>query len=257
MISRIQLFACRTHQIDVHLGMAERTVAAVARHHPLGAFLRRDLGNQVDAPVLVHQARAVLEAHVAVVLLLEHLHTHTTINKSPRLHFTPGFITHSGPLCAPRRLACPVCVLVVRFACGSSLDAELARTAALPDSDRIARSWAAGSWNNLRQAICKYCSVERKIRGFCDGKLFVTEVSHTGSARLRSAGRTEWRGDYRTGCALEDWVCPLNALIVCSLLWTDVRPATTPRNQHKHGWFARFYADSRPYGQQCCQVRGD
>lgn len=62
-----------THQINVHFRVAERTVAAVARHHTLGALLRRNLRNQIDAPVLVHQTRAVLEAYVAVVLLFEHL----------------------------------------------------------------------------------------------------------------------------------------------------------------------------------------
>lgn len=53
--------------------MSERTVAAVTRNHALGALFGRNLGNQIDAPVLVHHSCGRLKADVTVVLLLEQL----------------------------------------------------------------------------------------------------------------------------------------------------------------------------------------
>jgi len=63
----------RPHQVDVHLGMTQRTIAAVAEDNSFGALLGWHLLDELDAPVLVHIPLGVHEPGIAVVLLIEHL----------------------------------------------------------------------------------------------------------------------------------------------------------------------------------------
>lgn len=53
--------------------MPEWTIAAVTGHHTLGALFGRNLGDQIDSPVLVDQSSRVGETQIAIVVLLKHL----------------------------------------------------------------------------------------------------------------------------------------------------------------------------------------
>lgn len=82
--------------------MAEGTVAAITVDHAGGALLGRDLGDQLDGPVLVHVSLCVDEARVAIVVLLEDLRATGIYSES---------LLRNHAMSA--KLTCPVCVTLV------------------------------------------------------------------------------------------------------------------------------------------------
>lgn len=63
----------RLIEVDEHSRMAERSVAAVARDHPIVAQDWRCVGNQVDRELLVDLLLPVQESGQSVVVLFPHL----------------------------------------------------------------------------------------------------------------------------------------------------------------------------------------
>lgn len=61
------------YQINVDFWMAERTVASVAVNNALFTLFGWNLVDKLDAPVLIHIALGICEAHIAIVVLVEYL----------------------------------------------------------------------------------------------------------------------------------------------------------------------------------------
>lgn len=62
-----------TYQIDIDLGVAQSSVSTVAPDNAICGFNGCYLVDQFDAPVLIHIAFGIDEAHIAVIILIEDL----------------------------------------------------------------------------------------------------------------------------------------------------------------------------------------
>lgn len=54
--------------------MTKRAIATITVNDARGAFLRRNLGNQIDGPVLVYISFRVNKTNIAIIALFENLH---------------------------------------------------------------------------------------------------------------------------------------------------------------------------------------
>lgn len=62
-----------TYQINIDFWMSERTVASVAVNNALFALFGWNLIDQLDAPVFVHIALGICEAHITIVVFVKYL----------------------------------------------------------------------------------------------------------------------------------------------------------------------------------------